>query len=215
MAYIISKWIVLAIYKPWVRKIEGLENIPQDNPFIMAVNHSSYFDVFLPPISIVHTLDKKIHALVNSYYWNNFLTRFFLDIWEEIPVYVDKEKNSKQKNKAAFQKAIYYLKNNELVMIFLEGTRSIDGKLKKAYTGVARLALAAKVPVLPFGIIGANKVLPRGKALPRFARCEVKIGKLIYFNEYNNKKINKKMLEEATRKIMREIAKLIGQKYNY
>lgn len=214
MAYPIGKHLVPLIYRPWIRKIEGLENIPQGT-FIIVANHSSYFDIFLPPITTLKKIDRKIHALVNSYYWNNFLTGFFLNIWEAVPVYVGKEKSLKEKNKEAFSKALNYLKQNELVMIFPEGTRSKDGKLKKAYTGAARLALKSKKPVLPFGIIGASKVLPRGAAFPRFARCEVKIGKLMSFEKYYDKKINDKILEKVTRKIMKEIAKLIGQEYNY
>lgn len=214
MAYPISKLILPPIYRMWLKKVKGLDNIPKDEPFIIAANHSSYFDIFIPPILIVPKLNKKIHALVNSYYWNNPLTEYFLNMWESIQVYVYKEKNAKQKNKQASEKAISYLKNKELVMIFPEGTRN-DGKLKKAYTGVARIALKAKVPVIPFGIIGANKVLPKGKFFPRFVRCEAKIGKLMYFDKHYNKKINDKILEEITRSIMEEIAKLIGQKYNY
>ena len=214
MAYPLSKWIVPAICSPWIRKTEGSEKI-KDKTFIIAANHSSYFDIFLPPILVVSKINKKIHALANSFYWNNFITKFILNMWEAIPVYVDKEKDSKQKNKLAFQKAVNYLKKNELVMIFPEGARSSDGKLNKAYHGVAKLALAAKVPVLPFGIIDAHKVLPKGKMFPRFKRCEVKIGKPMYFDKYYNKKINKKILEEITRQIMKKIAKLIGQKYNY
>jgi len=215
MAYPISKLILPPIYKIWLRKVNGLDNIPKDKPFIIAANHSSYFDIFIPPILIVPKLDKKLHALVNSYYWNNPLTKYFLNMWEAIPVFVNKEKNSKEKNKMASEKALKYLKNNELIMIFPEGTRSHDGKLKKAYTGVAKLALKAKVPVLPVGIIGANKVLPVGKTFLRFVRCEAKIGKLMHFEKYYNKKISNRLLEEVTRNIMQEIAKLINQEYNY
>ena len=215
MAYSVSKWIIPLIYKPWIRKVQGLENIPKDKSFIIAANHSSYFDVFLPAILIIPKINKKIHALVNSYYWKLFITGIFLNMWEAIPVFVDKEKNAKKKNKEAFEKALNHLKKNELVMIFPEGTRSSDGKLKKAYTGIARLALNAKVPVLPVGIIGANKVLPVGKIFPRFVRCEVKIGRLIHFEKYYIKNQNKKIIEEVTTSIMKEIAKLIGQEYRY
>ena len=215
MAYPISKWIIPTVYSPWIRKVEGLENIPKDMPFIIAANHSSYFDALIVPVIIVHRINKKMHAMVNSFYWKPLLTRFFLDLWESIPVYVGKEKDSKEKNKAAFEKALNYLRKNELVMIFPEGKRSYDGKLQRAYTGVAKLAIKAKAPVLPVGIIDSNKVLPVGKILPRFIRCEVKIGKLIHFDKYYNKKINDKLLEDLTTKIMKEIAKLIGQKYNY
>ena len=100
-------------------------------------------------------------------------------------------------------------------MIFPEGKRSPDGKLQKAYNGSAKLALKAKVPVLPVGIIDSHEVLPKGKILPRLKRCEVKIGKLMYFYKYYNKKPNEKIYLQITRKIMKEIAKLIGQKYNY
>lgn len=214
MVYPIGKLIVPPIYKLWLKKVEGLENVP-DKTFIIAANHSSYYDILIPPILIVPKINIKIHALVNSYYWEPFITRFFLDMWEAIPVYVEKEKNSKQKNKIAFERAIKYLNKGESVMIFPEGSRSRDGKLKKAYNGAARIALKANAPVLPVGIIGANKVLPIGKIFPRFRRCDVKIGKLIHFEKYYKKKESKKALVEITRKIMKEIAKLIGQEYNH
>ena len=215
MAYPISKRIIPPLYSLWIRKVEGLENIPKHTPFIIAANHASYYDALLPAVVIAPIIDRKMHAMVNSFYWKIFITRFFLDLWEEIPVYVGEEKDTKEKNKAAFEKAVIYLKKEEPIIIFPEGTRSHDGKLKKAFTGVARLALKAKVPVLPFGVIGSSKVLPRGKMLPRFARCRVKIGKPIHFGKYYNKKESKKTLENITRRIMKEIAKLISQSYNH
>lgn len=214
MVYPIAKVVLPPIYKLWLRKVEGIENIPKDKPFIIAANHTSYYDALLIPCIIVPKIDIKIHALVHSYYWRPLPTRFFLDLWEAMPVFTEKNIISKEKNKLALKKALSYLKNNELIMLFPEGTRS-DGKLKKAYPGIARLALTANVPVLPCGIIDANKVMPKGKMLPRFARCEVKIGKLMFFDKYCNKKINNKLLEYITRRIMKQIAKLINQKYNY
>ncbi|MEK6892497.1 MAG: lysophospholipid acyltransferase family protein [Nanoarchaeota archaeon] len=215
MAYPISKFIVPPIFKLWLRKVNGLENIPRDEPFIMAANHTSYYETLLLPCIVVQVLNKKMHAWVNESYWNNPATKFFLDLWECIPVYLGREKNLKEKNSAAFQSALRYLRNGEIMMIFPEGRRSSDGKLQKAYSGAAKLALLSKVPVLPIGVIGSSKVLPKGKIFPRFARCEVKIGKPMYFKKYYNKKINDQMLEGATRDVMEQIGKLIGQKYNY
>ena len=100
-------------------------------------------------------------------------------------------------------------------MIFPEGKRGDGRRLQKAYTGVAKLALLSKAPILPIGVIGSDKVLPKGKSLPRFVRCEVNIGKPMYLHQYYNKKINEKALQEVTRSIMKEIAKLIGQEYDY
>ena len=199
MVYPIVKRIVYAIYKPWLRKVKGLENVPKDKPFIIAANHSSYFDALLLHCIIIPKINKKIHALVNSYYWRYFITGIILEWGESIPVFVEKEKNSKEKNKQAFEKALNYLKRGDILEIFPEGARSHDGKLRKAYNGVAKLALKAEVPVLPIGIIDSYKVLPRGKIFPRFVRCKVKIGKLMYFKKYYSKKMNNKVLEEITR----------------
>lgn len=215
MVYPIGKIVVVPFYKLWLRKFEGLENVPKELPCIIAANHSSYYDALLLPSIIIPKIDKKIHAFVNSIYWKNSITRWFVEWGESIPVYIGKDKDSKEKNEHAFKKALYHLKHNGIVQIFPEGTRSYDGRLKKAYAGVAKLALEAKVPVLPVGIIGANEVLPKGKILPRFKRCEVKIGKLIYFQKYYNRKGSKKIYEEITRTIMKEIARLIGQEYRY
>lgn len=215
MVYPISKLIIPPIYKIWLRKVEGVENIPIDKACIIAINHSSYFDIFVIPSILFPKLKKRMHAFVNSLYWKNIITRFILNVWQCIPVYVKKEKNAKVKNKLAFERALKYIKKEETFIIFPEGTRSHDGNLKKAYTGIAKIALKSKVPVIPVGIIGANKILPVGKILPRFKRCEVKIGKPIFFQKYYNKKITHNLLEGVTRKIMNEIAKLINQKYNY
>ena len=215
MVYPISKFIVPPIFRLWLRKVNGLENIPRDEPFIIVANHTSYYETLLLPCIIVQALNKKMHAWVNERYWNIPIAKFFLDLWGGIPVYLGKEKNSKEKNKKAFQITLNYLKNGEIMMIFPEGKRSPDGKLQKAYSGAAKLALLSKVPVLPIGVTGSGKVLPKGKIFPRFARCEVSIGKPIYFKKYYNKKITDRMLDGATMDVMKQIGKLIGQKYNY
>jgi 1-acyl-sn-glycerol-3-phosphate acyltransferase len=77
------------------------------------------------------------------------------------------------------------------------------------------LALHARVPVVPIGLIGTFKILPKGKMMPKLKKAKMNIGKPIYFDEYSNKKITKKILREVTTKIMKEIAKLCNQKYNF
>ena len=214
MVYSIAKCTFIPFYKLWLRKVEGMENIPTDTSFIIALNHVSYYDAILPYVILIPKLNKQVHALANSRYWKLLPAKIILDLGKCIPVYVGKDNNPK-KNEAALQKAAKFLRKGNLIQIFPEGTRSPDGKLQKGYSGVARLSLQAKVPVVPIGVIGANKVLPKGKLLPRLKRCDVKIGKPMYFTEYYNKKINNKVLEDMTRKIMKNIAKLIGQEYNY
>lgn len=215
MAYTIAKLWFLPLYNLWLRKITGKENIPRDKPFIIAANHSSYYDTVLPYSTIIPITNRQIHALVNSRYWDNLFFSFIINFGKCIPVYVEKDIKSEKKNKESMDKALEFLKQGHLIQIFPEGTRSSDAKLKKAYTGIAKLALRAKVPVLPFGIIDSNQVWPKGKSFMRFKRAEVKIGKPLYFQKYYGKENDKKTLEKVTREIMKSIAKLIGQEYKY
>ncbi len=213
MAYPIGKWVVPPIAKLWVRRVVDLENIPRDRPFIIAANHSSYLDDFSVVSTAVIRTNKKVHMYCNDRFYKNKLFAAFLDWAACIPISV--QTKNKETNKRAFKLALNYLKKGEPVGIFPEGGRSADGRLREAKTGIAKLALTAKTPVLPIGIIGSYKVFPKGAKFPKFKRFDIKIGKLIYLGRYFGKENNKKILKEVTTLIMKEIAKLTNLKYNY
>ncbi|KKR78536.1 MAG: Acyltransferase family protein [Candidatus Nomurabacteria bacterium GW2011_GWA2_40_9] len=217
MVHAIQKLIIPPLLKCiWIKEIKGIDNIPSDGRFVATPNHSSYFDDWIVPSIIIPHLDKKLHMYVNRSYFKNPLSRWYLEHTKAIPVEVHQSKNRKKINENAFKKALYYLKHKEPIGIYPEGHRTLDGKLQKAKPGAARLALAAKVPVLPIGVIGTFDLLPKGKVAPKFKKCViVKIGKPLYFKKYYGKEDNKKVLEKVTREIMKNIGKLTRQKYNY
>lgn len=213
MVYPISKEIITSIVKLWIRKVNGLENIPKDKPFIIAANHSSFLDDFSMPPIVISYLNKKVHMYCNDRFYKNKFFAAFLNWASCIPISI--ETKNKEVNRRAFKLALGYLKKGEPVGVFPEGGRSPDGKLREAKTGIAKLALAAKVPVLPIGMIGSYKVLPKGAKFPKFKRFDIKVGKLIYLDKYFGKENNKKVLKEVTRLIMKEIAKLTNLEYKY
>lgn len=213
MVYPLLKPVMVPLIGFYIKKIEGKENIPKDCGFIVAANHASYLDDFAVPVAIVPTIDKKIHFYVNSRYYRNWLLKKFLNHAECIPISSSKAAGSKRINKIGLKKAIYYLKKKEPIGIFPEGSRSHDGKLKAAKTGIACLLLKARVPVLPVGIMGSYGVLPKGAVFPRHKKCSIRIGKLMYFDKYYKARQNKRVLKEVTNKIMETIARLSGQKY--
>ena len=124
---------------------------------------------------------------------------------------LDRKKGGKQ----ALKIALNLLNKGKLVIIYPEGTRTFTGRLQKAKTGVARLALQSKAPVIPIGLVGTFEILPKGKYLPKMKRAEISIGKPMQFPQHYDKKINKRILNKVTVSIMKEIAKLSRQKYNF
>jgi 1-acyl-sn-glycerol-3-phosphate acyltransferase len=108
------------------------------------------------------------------------------------------------------------LKKGNIIGIFPEGIPTRSPDLRKGKTGVARLVLNAKVPVVPIGIKGTLYLWSRLKWLPRPAnKVTIKIGKPMDFSKYQGKDPNYVILQKVTRNIMSNIAKLTGQKYKY
>ncbi len=213
MVYLLSKITIFAIAKLWVRKIIGLENIPKERGFIIAANHSSYLDDFTVAPTVMIHLNKKVHMYCNDWYYKFKPLASFLKWQGCIPISV--QTNNKETNKVAFKMALDYLKKGEPVGVFPEGGRSRDGELRPAKTGIAKLALTSKIPVLPIGVVGSHKVFPKGSIFPKFKRFDVKIGKLIYLDKFFGKEDNKKILKEVASLIMKEVGKLSGQEYRY
>ena len=212
MIYPIARYTFPPFYKLWLGKIEGMENIPKKGPFILALNHSSFYDILLMYVLLIPKLDTPMHALVNSRYWNNRFSADFLDWGGGIPVYVGKDHDPK-KNEVSLKKAESYLGQGHILQVFPEGTRSPDGTLKEGKLGIARLAIRTGVPIVPVGVIDSHKVLPKGALFPRFIRARLKTGKPMIFTK--QKKPSKKALEKTTRQVMRKIAALIGQRYSH
>lgn len=209
MAYLIGKRVIPPIVKLfWTKEINGLQNLPKKGPFIIAANHASYMDHFMMSL-LVPYLNRKIHFLAKKEHFEGFFKRAWHTYAGAIPI----DRNAG--NKKALKWAIKALKEGKIIGIHPEGTRSLTGKLQKAKTGVARLALLSKAPVVPIGLIGTFEILPKGKYIPKLKKAAMNIGKPMHFTEYYNKKINKKILREVTDTIMREIAKLCRQKYDF
>lgn len=214
MVYPIARYTTLSLVRPWTRKIIGLNNVPKDRGVIIACNHGGYFDDAILPCTIFRGMNRYIHIYVNSRFFKKPVFKMVLKWGKCIPIDVGKKKPTRT-NKKAFKDAVNYLKKGELVGIFPEGHRSFPDKMRKGKTGVAKLALSAKVPVVPMGIEGSREIMPIGKFWPRLKRCTVRIGKPIYFEQYYGKENNKKVLRLVTDNIMKSIAKLANDKYDY
>lgn len=209
MVYSIVKKIIPPFVKLWIKQVNGLENLPKTEPFIIAANHLSYMDHLIVVCTAVLHLDKKIHFLSKKEHFDNPLKAAWHTYAGAIPI--DRQKGGKE----ALRWAVKALNQGKIIAIHPEGTRSLTGKIQKGKTGVARIALAAKVPVIPVGLIGTFEILPKGKYIPKFKRAVMNIGKPMHFTEYYGKKIDKRMLRDITTKIMKEIARLSGQRYNF
>ncbi len=165
-----------------------LENIPANGSFIVCSNHTSNFD---PPLVGNIIQRKKIHFMAKEELFKFSPLGRSLRALGAFPV----KRGSVDKN--SISHALSLLKNGNIIGLFPEGTRIKTGEIGKVFHGPAFIALKSNKPVLPVAIKWPEKV---------FKPVKVSVGPLIYFHEEG--KISRKVLENASSKILEEMSKL-------
>ncbi len=142
--------------------VEGLENLPPDGPFILAVNHLSMADV---PLALT-VMPRRTIVLANERLRRSPLLHLVVGQLGEA-IYVPKGGDVT----GSLQKALDILAGGSIVALSPEGTRSPSG-LKRAQTGVAWLALRSGLPVVPYVAWGQERWRDN---LRRFERMAISV----------------------------------------
>jgi len=170
--------ILKLLFRPWV---EGGEHVPDKGAAILASNHLSFSDSIFLPLALSRriTFPAKMEYFTGSGIKGR-LTRWFFKGVGQIPI----DRSGGRASEAAIQSGLKVLRKGELFGIYPEGTRSPDGRLYKGKTGLARMALEAKCPVIPVAMIGTDKAQPTGQKVPTIMRIGIRIGKPLDFSRY-------------------------------
>jgi 1-acyl-sn-glycerol-3-phosphate acyltransferase len=209
-------WAVKAIIGPLLRMIfrpwsEGTENVPREGAAILASNHLSFSDHFFGPLP----LPRKVVFLAKAEYFTGrgvkgLLSKAFFRGVGQIPV----DRSGGEASERALNTGLRVLAAGHLLGIYPEGTRTPDGRLFRGKTGVARLALEARVPVIPMAMIGGFEFQPPGRVAPRLSiRPGVRFGKQLDFSRYYGLEHDHLVLRAVTDEIMYELMRLSGQEY--
>ena len=149
-------------------QIEGLENVPEKGPFLLASNHLSYLD----PPALGCRLPRNLHYFARDSLFKGVLGMFIRSL-NSIPV------NRSQLDLATFRRLLNVLRDGHPLLVFPEGTRSEDGRLGEGKKGVGMLVAKSQVPVLPARVIGSYEIMRKGKSFPRIGRkLRVSYGRL-------------------------------------
>lgn len=186
----------------WLKSVEGLDNLPRHGPVLVASNHESYLDFILldaalprPPVYLAGEVFYRSRVLA----WAFERMRF---------VRVDRHNHGR----GAIRPALKALAEGNLVVIYPEGTRSPDGRLRRARDGIGLLAHISEVPVVPVAIIGAHEAWAKGKSKPSPYPCRVRFGQPLHFSKAAYKQ-DRDVVTTSTRSIMRSIAAIAGEDY--
>jgi 1-acyl-sn-glycerol-3-phosphate acyltransferase len=168
LGHSLSKLVSKMVCSFRVQDGERLENLPEG--LLIVSNHVSFLD---PPF-IGGAFKEPIYYFARKTLFDHPVANFLYTRVNAIPVNQDKPEIS------SLKLVINLLKDGEKVLIFPEGERTLDGKMKtEGEPGVGMIVCKANVPVLPIRLFGPEKALPRGSKKLKRHPVTLAIGELI------------------------------------
>jgi len=186
-----SRGIHFYVAKPWARVIlwlsgvkvstRGCEDVDGRIPRIYMTNHQSYFDI----LGLLAYLPVDFKFLLKQELMRIPLFGFAM----KRAGYIGIERNDPRKAVKSMQRAAERIRNGASVLIFPEGTRSVDGRLQEFKRGGFKLALKSRCDIVPVVIQGSRHIMPKGSFTIRRGHFTLSVGKPIPIGDYSAKDI--------------------------
>lgn len=174
------------------------ERMIQSGPVILAMNHQSYLD---PPLAGI-TCDRAIYFLARRTLLDVPMLGWVLPKVNVIPV------NQEGVDRSAIKALIRLLQAGNGVLVFPEGSRTLDGNLQSAEPGLGFVIAKTRAPVVPMRIFGAREALPREGGGLRLVPITIVIGEPILFSAADLEPPGKDLYASLSNRVMDAISAL-------
>ena len=168
--YRLLKWSVIApiLHFYFRSKVYGIENVPKQGPLVIVSNHASDLD---PPIVSV-SMRRPVAYMAKEELFDVPILKQVITLYGAYPV------KRGSADRSAIRSAMNSLEQGWAAGIFLQGTRTSDGRITEPKLGAALIAAKAKVPLLPVSIWGTHAVKRQG-LMANPTPITVRIGEVI------------------------------------
>lgn len=194
--------LMFASYFRW--RVYNPQAVPLEGPVILAANHASFLD---PPL-VGAGLPRAINYLARDTLFKYPGMGWLLRSWNAVPV--DREGGGGAGLKAILDRLL----GGGGIILFPEGTRSADGQLQPARSGIGLTVIKSSAPVVPVRVFGTHEAWGRHMKLPRPRRVAVKYGQMMAFEALRAEAQRcakgrlKEIYQEIADQIMRRIAEI-------
>lgn len=171
MLYHLFKWSVVSpmLHVYFRGRIYGAENVPQQGPLVVVSNHASDFD---PPI-LSSCMKRPVAFMAKEELFEIPILKKAILLYGAYPV------KRGMADRSAIRSALSYLEQGWATGVFLQGTRTADGRITEPKLGAALIAAKAKAPLLPVSLWGTSEISRKGSPVPRSVPLTVRIGTVI------------------------------------
>ena len=205
IVYFIGWCSYRALFKLYFRwRVYNAERVPLEGPVILASNHASFLD---PPL-IGAGLRRSINFLARKNLFRFLVMGWVLRQWQVVPV--DRDGGGA----AGLRAILDRLLAGRAIVLFPEGTRTRDGRLQPARSGIGLTVIKSTAPVVPVRVFGTFEAYGRHLRFPRPYRVAVKYGAPMHFERLRTearvcpKPRLKEIYQQVADEIMTAIARL-------
>jgi 1-acyl-sn-glycerol-3-phosphate acyltransferase len=203
--YAFLKPIAVFLMRAWFGlRVRGAEHVPASGPALIVSNHQSILD---PPV-IGGAARRQIYFLAKAELFKIPMFGSLIRALHARPV------RREGSDPGALRTAAQLLGEGKALLVFPEGTRSLNGSLGEGKPGVGMLAVTSGAPVVPAYVSGTLEALPKGSAWPRRSQVSVSFGPALHFKPRNGAG-RKERYREAALEMMRGIAELKEQQHQH
>jgi 1-acyl-sn-glycerol-3-phosphate acyltransferase len=194
----VLKVIFTLLYR--VEKID-LYKVPRKGSLIICSNHISYVD----PLIIGAFIPRCIYFMAKKELYSSKFLSSLVTFFNAFPV------NRKTFDRKAFYTSFEILKNENVLCLFPEGTRSTDGILRKGKKGVGFISAVSSTPILPVALSGTNKIIQKPHKRIFFPKIKLIVGDIIDVKDILKGRNKKEAVNIIVARTMKEIGKIYNK----
>lgn len=147
--------------------IEGMDGVPRRGGVLVVGNHVGTVE---PPLTGVHIPRMDVYYMAKSELFDNPVLGWLFRRNHTFPVVRDSA------DRGALRRALRILDGGHVLLVYPEGTRSWDGSTGQAHPGAGFIGRRSGALVVPVASWGSDRVIPKGKWLPRRADVHLRVG---------------------------------------
>lgn len=192
-----SLWVLTRVVAWLCFRYRVVGSVPRSGGLLIAANHASYFDIPLLGCGMrrrawyLGRSDLFVPVLKGLLQWLGW-----------IPLKLGRL------DRRAFERAVALIKEGKVVVIFPEGGRTLDGRLREAKPGLGMIVAQTGCPVVPAHLDGTYEVLPAGAKRPRFHPVTVRFGEPVAFSPPADIGKARQFYRQVSQTVMERIAAL-------
>ena len=200
--YRVAWLIVVPIFRLYTRlTISGREHLPTEGAYVLAPNHRSYLDT--PFAGSVRW--KRIRFMGKDSMWKNRQFGWVLSALGSFPV------TRGTADREALKRAIAVLEGGDPLVLFPEGERKQGPEVQPLFDGAVYVAFKAGVPIVPVGIGGSERVMPKKAKFIYPRKVHVTVGPPIYPPATDGGRLPRTAVKESTEVLHAEIQRLFDE----